>query len=763
VRAELAALKGRSDLVGPALRRELVATADAWLCELFADPGPGLALVAVGAYGRREPALASDLDLVLLHDGRRRDVADVADVADRIWYAVWDAGIGLDHSVRTVAEARSVAGSDLRAALGLLDARRVAGDAELVERLVGQLRADWRSAARKRLPELAVAVAARAEMHGDVAFLLEPDVKEAHGGLRDIDALCALALAQVVDHPDAEVAQARELLLDVRGELHRRTGRDVLLLQEQSSVAEALGIERGSDGLARAVATAGRSVSWAWDMAWHRAARAITPSRRLLGRRPVRRPLDADVVEQDGEVVLATAARPAEDPGLVLRVARAAAHNELVIAPYTLERLAIECPPLPVPWPPSARDDLVGTLAAGHSAVPVLESLDHVGLLAALLPEWANVQSRPQRNPYHRFTVDRHLLEAAANAAGLTRRVARPDLLLLGSLLHDIGKGRPGDHTEVGIALMHDLGPRMGLPECDVDVLVALVRHHLLLPDVATRRDIDDAHTIERVAETVGDVLVLDLLAALSEADGRATGPTAWTPWKAGLVADLHRRVAAVLRGTGPPPMPEPGPEDIERLRRTGGVAVEVAKDGSDGATVVVTAPDQVGLLAAISGVAALHRLDVRRATARSVKGRALTELAVGLRYGRDLPSTDRFARDVQRALDGELELTEKLDEQERVYARRRKGPPPAPPQVSFDDVAADATVVEVRAPDGAGVLHRVVSALTGCGLDVRTAIVSTIGADVVDAFYVTTGADEPLPPGAARAVVSDRVLAALV
>lgn len=763
MRAELAALKGRSDLVGPALRRELVATADAWLCELFADPGPGLALVAVGAYGRREPALASDLDLVLLHEGRRRDVADVA---DRIWYAVWDAGIGLDHSVRTVAEARSVAGSDLRAALGLLDARRVAGDAELVERLVGQLRADWRSAARKRLPELAAAVAVRAEMHGDVAFLLEPDVKEAHGGLRDIDALCALALAQVVDHPDAEVAQARELLLDVRGELHRRTGRDVLLLQEQSSVAEALGIERGSDGLARAVATAGRSVSWAWDMGWHRAARAITPSRRLLGRRPVRRPLDADVVEQDGEVVLATAARPAEDPGLVLRVARAAAHNELVIAPYTLERLATECPPLPVPWPPSARDDLVGTLAAGHSAVPVLESLDHVGLLAALLPEWANVQSRPQRNPYHRFTVDRHLLEAAANAAGLTRRVARPDLLLLGSLLHDIGKGRPGDHTEVGIALMHDLGPRMGLPECDVDVLVALVRHHLLLPDVATRRDIDDAHTIERVAETVGDVLVLDLLAALSEADGRATGPTAWTPWKAGLVADLHRRVAAVLRGTSPPPVPEPGPEDIERLRRTGGVAVEVAKvakDGSDGATVVVTAPDQVGLLAAISGVAALHRLDVRRATARSVKGRALTELAVGLRYGRDLPSTDRFARDVQRALDGELELTEKLDEQERVYARRRKGPPPAPPQVSFDDVAADATVVEVRAPDGAGVLHRVVSALTGCGLDVRTAIVSTIGADVVDAFYVTTGADEPLPPGTARAVVSDRVLAALV
>ncbi len=759
MRAELAKLKGRSDLVGPALRRELVTAADSWLAELFGDPGPGLALIAVGGYGRLEPALASDLDLVLLHEGRRRDVAEVA---DRLWYAVWDSGIGLDHSVRTQSEARGVAAGDLRAALGLLDARLVAGDAELATKLVGQVRSDWRSSARKRLPELAAAVSDRATTCGEIAFLLEPDIKEARGGLRDIEALRALALAQVAAQPGEAVVSARDVLLDVRGELHRRTGRDALLLQEQESVAQALGIDGGADGLAREVATAGRSVAWAWDTAWHRAARAVTPPRRLGGRRSVRRPLDVDVVEQDGEVVLATAARPAEDPGLVLRVARAAAHNDLVIAPYTLERLATECPPLPVPWPPSARDDLVGTLAAGPAAVSVLESLDQVGLLVRLLPEWANVQTKPQRNPYHRFTVDRHLLEAAAGAAGLTRRVARPDLLLLGALLHDIGKGRPGDHTEVGIELVRELGPAMGLPRSDVEVLVALVRHHLLLPDVATRRDLDDTQTIERVAGLVGDALVLDLLAALAEADGRATGATAWTPWKAGLVADLHRRVAAVLRGSGAPPPPEPGPEDIERLRRTGGVAVEVAPDGADGATVVVTAPDQVGLFAAISGVAALHRLDVRRASARSVKGRAVTELAVGLRYGRDLPSTDRFARDVQRALDGELVLTTKLDEQEQLYARRRKGPEPAAAQVRFDDVPADATVVEVRAPDGAGVLHRVVSALTACDLDVRTALVSTLGVDVVDAFYVTTTSGEALPTGPARERVAREVLAAL-
>jgi [protein-PII] uridylyltransferase len=153
----------------------------------------------------------------------------------------------------------------------------------------------------------------------------------------------------------------------------------------------------------------------------------------------VRRPLADDVVEQAGEVVLARDAEPADDPVLVLRVAAAAARTGLPIAPHTLERLLTECPPMPVPWPAAALDALVGTLAAGPAAVPVFEALDQAGLLTRLLPEWQSVRSKPQRNSYHRFTVDRHLVEAAAVAAGLTRRVARPDLLLLGALLHDIG------------------------------------------------------------------------------------------------------------------------------------------------------------------------------------------------------------------------------------------------------------------------------------------------------------------------------------
>jgi [protein-PII] uridylyltransferase len=205
--------------------------------------------------------------------------------------------------------------------------------------------------------------------------------------------------------------------------------------------------------------------------------------------------------------------------------------------------------PAPDPWPLETREALVRVLLAGRPAIAALESLDQEDLVSRLLPEWSAVRSRPQRNAYHRFTVDRHLLEAAVNAATLSGRVDRPDLLVVGALLHDIGKGYPGDHTKVGVELVGRISARMGFARRDVDVLVAMVRHHLLLPDAATRRDLDDPVTVQKVAEAVGDRLTLTLLGALAEADGLATGSSAWGPWKAGLVTELVDRTAAHLEG----------------------------------------------------------------------------------------------------------------------------------------------------------------------------------------------------------------------
>ncbi|MDT7548227.1 MAG: [protein-PII] uridylyltransferase [Actinomycetota bacterium] len=731
---------------------------DRWLTELLGTPGSGVALVAVGALGRKDPAPGSDLDLVLVHDDR----TDVADLADRLWYPIWDTGVGLDHSVRTVGEAVAVAKADLKAVLGLLDARHVAGEQQLTAELVAQTRAVWRSGGQRRLAELRAAVEERARTAGEVAFLLEPDLKEARGGLRDVHALRALAIAQVADSPAEPVRSAYDLLLDVRGELHRRTaggGRrsaDRLLLQEQDAVAEALDYA-DADALMAAVSGAARTIAFASDNTWRRVL-ARPPARRRLGRRgsdPIRRPLADDVVEQAGEVVLARDAEPVSDPALVLRVAEAAARAGLPISPTTMDRLVAECPSLPVPWPPAALEAFVGLLAAGPPAVAVMEALDQVGLLTRLLPEWSTVRSRPQRNSYHRFTVDRHLVETAAEAAALTRRVARPDLLLLGALLHDIGKGLPGDHTEVGMKVVRDLGPRLGLPAEDVDVLVAMVEHHLLLPDVATRRDLSDPATAQSVADAVGSAEVLGLLHALTEADAAATGPAAWSAWKAGLIDELVHRTSALLTGAPATPVPDlqPWQEDLVATGRVG-----LAAHGEE---VTVVAPDRPGLLSLSAGVLALHKLDVRSASAFSRGDTAITVFRVTPRFGSP-PDWTVVREDLRHAVEGVLPLEERLAAREAAY-QRRTSLPVAPATVRLvDDASASATVVEVRAPDALGILHRITAALDECGLDVRTAHVSTLGADVVDAFYVVGPDGGKIADEALRREIEERLLAAV-
>jgi [protein-PII] uridylyltransferase len=704
-------------------RARRTAQADRWLAELLGAE-PGVALVAVGGYGRRELLPRSDLDVVLLHGGRD----DIAGIADRIWYPVWDSGVELDHAVRTVPQARRVARSDLKVALGLLSARHVAGDPELTERLRAGALEDWRSAAPARLAELHAAHDERTQVFGELAFLLEPDLKEARGGLRDVHAIQAVAAAWVAPAPGPKVRTAYEQILDARHALHEVTGRrlDRLVLEEQDEVARALGLLDG-DVLLRMLAGAARTVAYAVDHTFRQADRLR--GRRLRRRPAERRPLADGVVEQDGEVVLARAADPASDPVLLLRAAAAAAQAGLPLAPRTLDRLA-ECPPLPVPWPASARDALLALLGAGQAAVSVWEALDTEGLVTSLIPDWERVRNRPQRNPLHKFTVDRHLVETAAHAAALTREVARPDLLLIAALLHDIGKGWPGDHSVTGEVVARDVGRRMGLPEPDVELVAAAVRHHLLLPVVAPRRDLDDPVTVKQVAALVPSRVLLELLHALSISDGLATGPAAWNDWKATLVADLVRRVAAALAGEA---MPAPAPLRPDQL--------ELAADGGPAATmrgaeVTVVAPDRPGLLWRAAGVLASHRLTVRSANATSVDGTAVTVFDVEPQFG-DPPDPALVTGDLRRMLQGRLDVQDRLERRARAAAARGSGAPA--PKVTLVDGASDtATVVEVRAHDAPGLLWRVGRALGECGLNVRAARVETLGAEVVDVFYVT-------------------------
>ncbi|MFC7964975.1 [protein-PII] uridylyltransferase [Streptomyces cinereoruber] len=784
---------------GPPRRTALARLTDDWLAGLFAAAAPprGTALVAVGGYGRSELSPRSDLDLLLLHDGTA-DKAAIAALADRIWYPVWDLGLALDHSVRTPAEARATAADDLKVHLGLLDARPLAGDAGLVAALRTTVLADWRNQAPGRLPELDALCRERAERMGELQFLLEPDLKEARGGLRDAQALRAVAASWLADAPREGLDRARRRLLDTRDALHLTTGRatDRLALQEQDAVAAELGL-LDADTLLREVYEAARTISYATDVTWREVnrvlkARSARPRlRSLLGRTgagrtggkpPVERtPLAEGVVEMDGEVVLARTARPERDPVLPLRAAAAAAQSGLPLSPHAVRRLAATAPPLPAPWPAEAREELVTLLGAGEATVPVWEALEAEGIVTRLLPDWERVRCRPQRNPVHTWTVDRHLVETAVRAASLTRRVGRPDLLLVAALLHDIGKGWPGDHSVAGETIARDLAARVGFDRTDTATVATAVRHHLLLVETATRRDLDDPATVESVAAAVGTLGTLELLHALTEADALATGPAAWSSWRASLVADLVKRVAGVLAGE-PLPDPEAAAPSAEQERlaiealRTGEPVLalhtrdEHAADPDDsdpddsasdeaapepvGVELVIALPDQPGVLPAVAGVLALHRLTVRAADLRAVdlptglgSGSVLVlDWRVAAEYG-SLPEAARLRADLVRALDGSLDIPARLAEREAAYPRRR-GLTAPPPRVTV--AAADsrlATVIEVRAQDAPGLLHRIGRALEGAAVRVRSAHVSTLGANAVDTLYVTRPDGSLLPP----------------
>jgi [protein-PII] uridylyltransferase len=417
-----------------------------------------------------------------------------------------------------------------------------------------------------------------------------------------------------------------------------------------------------------------------------------------------------------------------------------------------------ECPPLPVPWPAAARDALAMLLGTGQAAIAVWEALDQEEMLPGLIPDWERVRNRPQRNPLHTFTVDRHLVETAARAAALTRDVARPDLLLFAALLHDIGKGWPGDHRVTGEVVTRDTARRMGLPEADTELVASAVRHHLLLPHTATRRDLGDPQTAAQVAATVGSRPLLELLHALAIADGQATGPAAWNDWKAGLVADLVRRVEAVLGGH-PPPAPLPLRPGQVALAEAGQPAAMVT-----GPEVTVVAPDRPGLLWQAAGVLASHRLAVRSANAASHGAMAVTSFTVAHPYG-EPPDAALVTSELRRMVAGELNVADQLRRQGMLGAPAHAADRPwlAPPKVTLvDDASRTATVVEVRAHDTPGLLWRIGRALGECGLDVRAARVETLGAEAVDVFYVVGADGRPVTDAATRGQIAAQVLSAL-
>jgi [protein-PII] uridylyltransferase len=758
---------------------------DACLVALWERAGApsDTALLALGGYGRRRQLPASDVDVLLVHRGK--DDEELQRIASALFYPLWDAGLSVGQAVRTPDEAMTIAEERLDVLTAMLDARFLAGDGGLATPMLEGVRA---SAGRE--PEgfalrLRRAAAERRDRSGSAAHDLEPDLKEGTGGLRDVASVGWLEAAVGRPLEDAGMLRRRErvalddaeeFLVRARSALHLHTHRraDRLGVDHQSAIARSMGFVDeprivAADGLMRAV---------------FEHARRIEHVVRLVIDR-----LTSPVAETDGDIVDADDAleRLAE-----LSLAGGAPSTALLDA---IEQADV---PSPVAWTGRTRDAFLAILRRAHEGGGfALETLDRLDLLARFVPAWADVRCRPQRDPFHRLTVDAHLTGAVAAMAAMLWGPGDPDdaveraacdavtshdALVLGALLHDIGKVGEGNHVPIGAAVASDTVSRMGLDTTVAELVVFMVEQHLLLPDTATRRDLSDEDLILDVAATVQTPERLAALYLLAKADAAATGPAAWTAWRRALIQDLVAKVQHVLeRGEMGEELAAILADRTQRLRdvlagepndvvdafvlrmpRRYFLSVEPAQaarhfptitpplgandvrtatwEGSrpDTYELLVVAPDRPGLLSWIAGALAIGGISILSAEVFTTEDGAAIDLFEV--EGAFEPEIDerrwrRFRSTLRRALDGAISVEAAVEEQRARYPAPRV---PIELTVRIDNDASDfSTVVEVGAADRIGLLHDVTRVFADLKLDVHLAKVATYGGRVVDAFYV--------------------------
>jgi [protein-PII] uridylyltransferase len=797
-----AALVADVALQGRAFGSALAAVIDAALVAAFTEiDAPGdVAVVALGSYGRRELCPGSDVDVLLVHALKgRKSTTVVRDLTERLWYPLWDAGFVTGHGARSIKDSMALADEDLDAMTALLEVRHVAGATDLTVELEHKARDLALKRQARVLEALADGADARRLRPGAIAEMLEPDLKEGAGGLRDVQSIewggwafgapggtkTLVGRGYLTEDDLARVEAGRELLLDARVGLQRVAGgrTDRLPLQEQDAVAAQLGFA-DADALVRDLANAAREIAWITGDVWSRVRDAL---RGPGGRRGSGDRIMAEgVMLRDGRIHVAADADGTVSALRALEAACAAAEEDVPFDRASLTRLRATSAPT---WDVWERAGFVRLLRSGTNAVPVFEALDHEGVLELLLPEWAHVRSRPQRNAYHRYTVDRHLLEAVAQCALLldagdrltagaeefdvdaivARACRRPELLLFGALLHDLAKGLPGDHSTVGAETAERICRRMHLDSEGREIVVWLVRNHLLMAEVATRRDLSDAAVADNIAAAcAADAERLRLLYLLTIGDSKATGPAAWSPSKGALVRDLFIKAAAAIeRGEARVLAADRRDALVARLGAARAhafldrlpdsyllafdvdtidmhealvaAAPTVRCEGVAGGDVEITvaAADRPGLLATLAGALTVCGIDVEEAHLfGTTDGLALDVFRGTDPFGRMDDEGARAIATIERALAGEIDLAARVDERRKSYAALGARSGPVHVDIDVDESDTD-TVVEVHADDEIGLLYRLASTLADLALDVQVAKVATLGKRVVDVFYV--------------------------
>lgn len=809
---------------------------DALLIDAFAKIPPcGAALAAVGSYGRGTPALGSDVDVrILLPEG-----ADASGLAEQMLYPLWDAGVQVGHQIVTAAELLDLASSDLPTATALLDWRHLAGDPGASQRLVGQARQALVSGGAARLVGwLAGETAERHERFGGSVYLLEPDVKNGEGGLRDLDVAGWLAQAQgegaglsaleaeglVAPAELARLQGARELLARVRNLLHGAAGRraDRLTFEMQEAIAPRLGYDlQAREMLGEGDDEARLSVAVEAFMSdYYRHAQLVARVLERLLRRA--RPLMAtpsafraatppSLSEAGGQLDLAPGHDLRADPAAALRLYAEAVRLGLPVSARARELVAQAAHDEEfsknLRHTPEASSlflrlcvDAAETPQLGR---PVMDELREVGLLLAMIPEFLPVVGRVHHDVYHVYTVDVHSVAALDRLKALTRgelaeqlplacrlaaEVLQPEVLHLATLLHDVGKALGGhDHANRGAVMGLAIARRLGLKEAQCDQVAHLIRAHLSMYHVATRRDLDDPSTLDEFSRDLRGREDLRELYLLTVADISTTSPTALSAWKSKLLEDLFLAADARLLGQAGQGVDEgrarqahddalarAGATDFARSflasmparyllanpAEAAAMHIEVAHRASASAgglacglralatpglaELCVVALDRPGLLASIAAAIVACRLEVHGAQILSHPLDDGRVQAVDLFWVRGA-ALDHLPR-LRSALDERL--ADYIDRRKPVasaleargaspWASRRT--PTIPTEVSIDDRSSPAAaIVEVVTRDRPGVLCALSLAFHRLGLSISLAKINTEGTRVADVFYVT-------------------------
>jgi [protein-PII] uridylyltransferase len=736
------------------------------------DPA-GVALVALGGYGRKELAPNSDLDLMLLYRGW--SIPDVRELNVALTYPLYDSGRELGDRVR---EPRDVLRNLERVdeACAALDARLLTGDRGLFADMQGNV---WRRFERNNVSVVTDLIKATAERHkrfGHAGHLLEPNIRDSAGGLRDIhtlgwasklfpggEGLEGLVASGRLSRIDADlVEEARTFLQRLRIELHLHTDRhqDQLYIGDQDAIANHFGYEAtevrpAADRLMQELAGRARQVDAVVESFWDRASHQMRRKRRW--RSSSSENIGDGCVLVDGRVEVVAVTNVASDPGGWLRVFRRALLRDRSIGRTTLNRLLEEVAGAgEVSWSDDAREVFLDILQSGAGAVRALEAMDLSGLLVALIGDWEPVRAYPQRDLYHRYTVDRHLFQAVVELAvsrssddldlrDAWSHVGDPDALFFAAFLHDVGKGRGGDHSALGAQIAVDTAKRAGLSPDQIADVEFLVSDHLALAETAMRRDLNESRTITETAARVGDLRRLAMLYLLTRADSLATGPEAWSAFRSALVRELYVRTRESLSGQSLPigAVSEERSAVLDLLGESleGNEVRTAVHHGQEADEFVVVAPDRPGLFSIVAGVLALRGFDVHDAEAYTRPDAVAVEIFRIVSAHGPVPEERwiRLADDIRAALRGELDLDAALVKK-AAETRRRRGTrrPGAHSRVVVDNAASEMhTVVEVHTEDRIGLLRLITRTLAAHGCDLSLARVATYGLEVVDVFYV--------------------------